>query len=127
VAHTITISGISFVLQADSPNFASMFVVLDPFDKRRSPELSATAVMARLQNAWARDVKDAQVVAFGAPPIPGISVAGGFKVMVEDRGGLGVDALQRQTDDLVTSFGKRRNSIAVFLGAGADLASNGAE
>jgi len=104
VAHTITISGISFVLQADSPNFASMFVVLDPFDKRRSPELTDTAIMARLRKAWAREVKDAQVVAFGAPSIPGISVAGGFKVMVEDRGGLGVDALQRQTDDLVTKL-----------------------
>jgi multidrug efflux pump len=30
-----------------------------------------------------------------------LSVAGGFKLMVEDRGGLGLDALQRQTDDLV--------------------------
>src|SRR5260370_14652748 len=81
-----------------------MFVVLDPFDKRRSPELTDTAVMARLRKAWAREVKDAQVVAFGAPPIPGISVAGGFKVLVEDRGGQGVDALQRQPDDLVTKL-----------------------
>jgi multidrug efflux pump len=101
VAHTITISGISFVLQADSPNFASMFVVLDPFDKRQSPDLKDTAIMAGLRSAWAREVKDAQVVAFGAPAIPGLSVAGGFKLMVEDRGGLGVDALQAQTDALV--------------------------
>jgi multidrug efflux pump len=101
VAHTITISGISFVLQANSPNFASMFVVLQPFDQRRSPELSDTAIMARMRAAWAREIKEAQVVAFGAPPIPGLSVAGGFKLMVEDRGGLGLDALQRQTDELV--------------------------
>jgi multidrug efflux pump len=104
VAHTITISGISYVLQANSPNFASMFVVLDPFDKRRSPELTDTAIMARLRKAWAREVKDAQVVAFGAPAIPGISVAGGFKILVEDRGGQGVDALQRQTDALISKL-----------------------
>ena len=30
---------------------------------------------------------------FGAPPVPGLSVAGGFKVMVEDRGGLGLAEL----------------------------------
>jgi multidrug efflux pump len=104
VAHTITISGISFVLQADSPNFASMFVVLDPFEKRQSPALKDTAIMAGLRSAWAREIKDAQVVAFGAPAIPGLSVAGGFKLMVEDRGGLGVDALQQQTDNLVTKL-----------------------
>jgi multidrug efflux pump len=101
VAHTVTISGLSFVLQANSPNFASMFVVLEPFDKRQSPELTDTAIMARMRAAWAREVKDAQVAAFGAPPIPGLSVAGGFKLMVEDRGGLGLQALQHQTDDLI--------------------------
>ena len=101
VAHTVTIPGTAFVLQANSPTFATMFVVLDPFEKRRSADRTDTAIMARLRKAWAHEVNDAQVSAFGAPPIPGLSVAGGFKLMVEDRGGLGVDALQRQTDDLV--------------------------
>jgi multidrug efflux pump len=101
VAHTITISGLSFVLQANSPNFASMFIVLDPFEKRPSPDLSSEAIIARLRAAWAREINDARVVAFGAPAIPGLSVAGGFKLMVEDRGGLGLAELQRQTDDLV--------------------------
>jgi multidrug efflux pump len=101
VAHTVAVSGISFVLQADSPNFASMFVVLDPFDQRLTPDLSSNAIMARMRKAWAEEVKDGQIVAFGAPAIPGLSVAGGYKLMVEDRGGLGLDALQRQTDELV--------------------------
>ncbi len=57
--------------------------------------------MAQLRPQWARQVKDAQVLAFGAPPIPGLSVAGGFKLMVEDRGGLGLPTLDRQTDNLV--------------------------
>jgi multidrug efflux pump len=101
VAHTITISGTSNVLQANSPSFATMFVVLDPFAKRRTPDLSSAAIVARLRAAWSREINDARVVAFGAPAIPGLSVAGGFKYMVEDRGGLGPEALQVQTDALV--------------------------
>jgi multidrug efflux pump len=101
VAHTVTISGMSFVLSATSSSFASMFIVLDPFDKRRSPELHDGAIMAQLRREWARQIKDAQVMVFGAPPIPGLSVAGGFKLMVEDNGGLGLESLQRQTDTLV--------------------------
>jgi multidrug efflux pump len=101
VAHTVGISGLSFVQSANSSNFASMFIVLDPFEERRSPDLRDTAIMARMRQAWAEQVKDAAVTAFPAPPIPGLSVAGGFKLMVEDRGGLGLAALQRQTDDLV--------------------------
>ncbi|MES2790037.1 MAG: efflux RND transporter permease subunit, partial [Planctomycetota bacterium] len=101
VAHTVTISGMSFVLGATSSNFASMFIVLDPFEKRKSPDLHDTAIMARMRQEWAKEIKDAQVMVFGAPPIPGLSVAGGFKLLVEDAGGLGLKSLQRQTDGLI--------------------------
>jgi multidrug efflux pump len=120
VAHTITISGTSYVLQANSPSFATMFVVLDPFAKRRSPDLTDTAVMARLRAAWAREIKDAQVIAFGAPAIPGLSVAGGFKLMVEDRGGLGPAALQIHTDELV----RRLRANPALTGASTQFRSN---
>jgi multidrug efflux pump len=113
VAHTITISGISFVLQAESPNFASMFIVLEPFAKRTSPDLNSDAILARMRAAWSEEIKDARIVAFGAPAIPGLSVAGGFKLMVEDRGGLGLTALQRQTDDLVRKLQAQPGLIGV--------------
>ena len=100
VAHTVTISGLSFLQQASSANFGSMFIVLDPFDRRQRPELKAEAVMAKLRRAYARGIKDAVVTVFGAAPVPGLGVAGGFKLMVEDRSGLGLDNLQRQTDEL---------------------------
>jgi multidrug efflux pump len=101
VAHTVSISGMSFLMQANSPNFASMFIVLDPFDKRRSAELSDTAIMAHLRSEWARRVDAALVTVYGAAPIPGLGVAGGFKLVVEDRGNLGLEELQRQTDNFV--------------------------
>jgi multidrug efflux pump len=101
IAHTVANAGNSFLLGAPSTNFASMFIVLDPFDKRRKPELRDTAIMAELRKRWAAQAKDAQVTVFGAAPIPGIGAAGGFKLVVEDRGGLGLAALQRRTDDLV--------------------------
>jgi multidrug efflux pump len=101
VAHTVGIAGMSFVLQTTAPNFASMFLVLDPFDKRQDPQLVDTAIMARLRAGWAKKVKDAQVTVFGPSPVPGIGTAGGLKVMVEDRGDLGLSALQTETDKLV--------------------------
>ena len=101
VAHTVGIAGLSFVLQANSPNFASMFIVLDSFEKRRHPWRPDTAIMADLRREWAKQIKDATVTVYGASPIPGVGVAGGFKVMIEDRGDLGLPTLQKQTDDLV--------------------------
>jgi multidrug efflux pump len=62
--------------------------------------------MSRLQKEWSSKVKDAKVMIFQAPPIAGISVAGGFKLVVEDRGGLGLVNLQAQTDKIVAELQK---------------------
>ena len=39
--------------------------------------------------------------AFGAPPIDGLGTTGGFKLIVEDRGNLGLAELQRVSDQIV--------------------------
>ena len=113
VAHTVGISGLSFLLSADSSNFGSMFIVLDPFEKRRDSSRHADAIMAQLRRAYARQVEDAAVTIYGAAPVPGLGVAGGFKLMVEDRGGLGLPDLQRQTDDLTHSLQDQRGLTSV--------------
>src|SRR5262249_50344397 len=84
VAHTTSAAGISLLAGANSSNFGSVFLILDPFDRRQRPELRADAIMARLRREFVAKVKDADVKVFGAAPVPGLSVAGGFKVMVED-------------------------------------------
>ncbi|MFL5340394.1 MAG: efflux RND transporter permease subunit [Gemmataceae bacterium] len=101
VAHTVSISGMSFVAQAASPNFASMFIVLDPFAKRQRPDLKDTAIAAKMRRGWAQEIKDAIVIVQGSSPVPGIGLAGGFKIVVEDRGGGELGQLQQQTDALV--------------------------
>src|SRR5579883_1650263 len=113
VAHTVTVSGMSFLLSANSSNFGSLFVILKPFGERRSPDLHDTAIMARLRREWLRRVKDARVAVFGAPPVPGLSVAGGFKLMVEDRGSLGLENLDKQTNRLIGELSQDRRLIGV--------------
>jgi multidrug efflux pump len=111
VAHAVAISGMSFLLQSNSSNLGSMFLVLKPFEERKVPVadpndpqkrigLHADDVIARLLKAFPRRVKDAVVRVRNSSPIPGLGVAGGFKIMVEDRGGRGLEVLQAQTDAL---------------------------
>jgi multidrug efflux pump len=113
VANTIAICGMSMMQQAASPNFGSLFVILDPFKDRQQPHLRDQAIMERLRKEWKRRVRDAQVVVMGTSPVPGLSVAGGFKIMVEDKGGLGLPALQQQTDKLVRRLQKEPSLTGV--------------
>jgi multidrug efflux pump subunit AcrB len=111
VAHTVAISGFSFLLQANSSNFGSMFIVLDPFDKRKVPGRHAEDIIARMLKEYPRRVKDAKVSVRNSSPIPGLGVAGGFKIMVEDRGGRGLSDLQEETD-LLTRELRRQPGLA---------------
>jgi multidrug efflux pump len=104
VDHTVAIAGLSFLLQANSPNFASMFIVLKPFAERQSPHLRDTAIMAKLRKEWAAQIEEAKVTVYGASPVPGLGAAGGFKLVIEDRGDLGLVSLQRRTDALVAKL-----------------------
>jgi multidrug efflux pump len=101
VDHTMAVAGQSILMSINSSNFGSMFVILKPFDERHAPELTGNAIMADLRKSLQEQVKGATVNIFGAPPVPGIGLAAGFKLMVEDRGSLGLVALQQATDKLV--------------------------
>jgi multidrug efflux pump len=113
VAHTTSASGMSLLAGANSSNFGSVFIVLKPFDERQEPNLRGDAIIARLRREFAK-IKDADVKVFGPAPVPGLSVAGGFKIMVEDRGGLGLKELQAQTDALVTKLQKDPTTVGVL-------------
>ncbi|CAN5276112.1 hypothetical protein BH11PLA2_BH11PLA2_31370 [soil metagenome] len=113
VAHTTSTAGMSMVAGANSSNYGSLFVVLDPFDQRQRPDLRASAIMAKLRREFAK-VRDADVKVFGSAPIPGLSVAGGFKFMIEDRGGLGFKELQKQADAVAVKLQKEPSTIGVL-------------
>jgi hydrophobe/amphiphile efflux-1 (HAE1) family protein len=101
VDHTVGISGQSLILNANAPNFGSMYVLLKPFEERTGPGLSADAIAASLRQQCAEQVRGAIVSTFGAPPIDGLGTTAGFKLIVEDRGNLGLGELQRVSDQIV--------------------------
>jgi multidrug efflux pump len=101
VAHMVGITGMSFVIQTSASNVGSGFIVLKPFHERQAPGLGADAIMRKLRREFVRKIKEADVFVRNSSPIPGLGAAGGFKLMVEDRGGRGLAMLQEQTDHLV--------------------------
>src|SRR5262249_48473950 len=58
VAHAIGLGGMSFVEQANGPNFGSLFVILKPFQERQRADLRAEAIMAKLRKRFVEGVPD---------------------------------------------------------------------
>lgn len=74
------------------PNAAVLFVMLDPFEQRQDPSLSADAIAGSLMGKFGR-IQDGFVGIFPPPPVPGLGATGGFKLQIEDRAALGPEAL----------------------------------
>jgi hydrophobe/amphiphile efflux-1 (HAE1) family protein len=101
VQHTVGISGRSLILNANASNFGSLYVMLKPFAERTSSKLSADAIATTLRQRCQEEVPGAIVSTFGPPPIDGLGTTGGFKLIIEDRGNLGLGELQRVSDQIV--------------------------
>ncbi len=101
VSHTVAIAGQSLLLSANAPNFGAMYVMLDEFHHRNKPELSGDAIAATLQARFQDQIEDGLINVFGAPPVEGLGTAGGFKIVLEDRGDMGLPELQSITDRVV--------------------------
>ena len=102
VEHTVAIAGQSLLLNANAPNFASMYVMLDPFHKRKLSELSSEAISLKLQEVLQDQIVEGTVGVFSAPPVEGLGTAGGFKVIIKDASSAGSEELQQVTDAIVT-------------------------
>lgn len=116
VAHTLGVSGTSVVYQGNSPNWGSMFVILDPFDQRREPSLYAPVIAQKLRMRFNLEVEEAKVSVFGVPAVPGLGAAGGLNIMIEDRGDHGPAALQEKTDAFMAR-GRAEPGIAYVFSA----------
>ena len=106
ILHTQAITGQSLLLSANGSNFGSMFCIFKPFDQRKTKDLYGEAIIATLRKRFAKEVPEAMTTVLGPPPVRGVGRAGGFKLMVEDRGDNKSQILQGQTDALVAEARK---------------------
>jgi multidrug efflux pump len=120
VKHTVAVAGQSLLLNANAPNFGAMFVMLDDFAKRTDHERSGDAIAVRLQTVLQDRIRDGVINVFGAPPLEGLGTAGGFKIVVEDRGDTGLKSLQNVADDIVAAGGKTEGLRDLFTSFRAD-------
>ncbi len=114
VGHTISVSGYSMILNANASNFGTVFIPLQEFEHRHAPEHKSNAIARQLTAQLNAAIPEAAIAVFGPPPVDGLGSAGGFKVMIEDRGNLGPEALQTQVDQFVAA-GRTQSGIGTMF------------
>jgi multidrug efflux pump len=113
VAHTLNIPGYSILTSNNISNAGGMFVILAPFEDRVAEGLSSATIADDLRSKF-RQVQEAVVVAFGAPPVDGLGNTGGFKLQVQDRADAGPAALQDAVEGVIRAGGAQPGLVGLF-------------
>ncbi|MBW2708070.1 MAG: multidrug efflux RND transporter permease subunit [Deltaproteobacteria bacterium] len=105
----VMIGGYNLLNSAIDPSSAAAFVMLDPWDKRKTPELSLDGIMGAFM-AQAEVINEAVVIPFPPPPIQGLSTTGGFEYELQDLTGGSLVEL-RATAKKMISEGQKQAAL----------------
>lgn len=113
IQYVVSIVGLSILNNVYASNSASMFVVLDPWDKRESPALGLGAILHGLQAKFST-MAQAIVVAFPLPSIPGLGTTGGFQFVLQDRSAQDLQVLASVMQQFVSEGMQRPELTNMF-------------
>lgn len=113
VAHVIPFAGLDGTNFTNASNSATAFLALDPFEVRAAKGLTATKILGSLSGRLA-SIQDALIIPIMPPPVRGIGTAGGWKMMIEDKRGRGLSALEAASNEIAAAANQIPGLVRVF-------------
>jgi HAE1 family hydrophobic/amphiphilic exporter-1 len=113
VRDIVGITGYSFIDSSAGSNKGGLFVTFEPWDDRSDASLHQKAIVAGLNRRVAQ-IQDAIVLGFEPPSLPGVGMAGGFSLAMQDRGGTGLGMLEQVTSEFIRD-GTAQSAIAGMM------------
>ncbi|BBK41557.1 multidrug efflux RND transporter permease subunit [Allostella vacuolata] len=113
VEGAVAFPGLSINGFTNSSNAGVVFVTLKDFKDRKDPGLSGMAIAGQLNQQFA-GIEDAFIAMFPPPPVQGLGTIGGFKLQIEDRAGLGYEALDQATKAFMAAAAKAPEIAGLF-------------
>ena len=113
VEHVAPFAGLDATTFTDASNAGTIFSGLPSLYNHELPGVTASTVLADLRKRLSV-IKDAFVLTIPPPPVQGLGNAGGFKMMLEDRVGLGSETLVKAAHALVAAANKDPALAGVF-------------
>lgn len=110
-----TIPGYNLLSGGMSTSTGSAFVTLKDWSKR---DISVGELVNKLNAKLYFAIKEANVMAFGPPPIQGLGNGSGFSIMIQDKGGNTLNYLTENTQAFIKAANERpeiSNAFTTFM------------
>ncbi len=113
VSHVVNIAGLDGASFSNAPNAATMFLALDDYDKRKENKQTGESILGDLRKTFG-GIDSANLLVIPPPPVRGIGTGGGYKMMIQDRGSKGYQALEAATFAMMMKANQTEGLTSVF-------------
>jgi hydrophobic/amphiphilic exporter-1 (mainly G- bacteria), HAE1 family len=100
VENWFVLGGLSLLDGTNSPNGATAFAAWTDWSSRTTRQTQQDELVKQLQIEFGQ-MQDAFIIVIVPPAIQGLGFAGGFQMQIEDRGGVGLPALQERAQAIM--------------------------
>lgn len=94
VSDVLSINGFNMLTGALDSSASTLFLVLEDWDDRKTPEKSMDAIMGKLQQTTKEKVPSAEVRVFSPASIPGLSAIGGFEFKLQNLNAMPIEKFE---------------------------------
>jgi hydrophobe/amphiphile efflux-1 (HAE1) family protein len=113
IVNTAGFTGLDGATFTNASNAAAIFSVLAPYDDRVPKGLTAGRILGDVTQRLSA-IKEGFIITVPPPPVRGIGNAGGFKMMIQDRGGQGLQALEAAATQIMIAGNQTAGLAGVF-------------
>ena len=112
----VYISGFNLLTGQSVSYNGTAFLRLKPWDQRKARSESVDSLVRTLTGKLNHEIRDASVLVLNPPPIRGLSTAGGFTFVLQNRGGADTAQLSQVLQGLLSEARKRPEIGFVYSG-----------
>lgn len=105
IAGRSAVNGYSLISGAGS-SYAMVICRLKPFDERKDKSQQVTSVIGKIYGMTA-NIKDARIIAFVPPMVPGFGISGGFEFQLQDRTGGDIKTFEQLGNQFLAALNQR--------------------
>jgi len=113
VATVEAVAGYNFLDGINQVESGAAWVILEPWDARRAAALHVDAIVDDLQKRL-DTITEARTIVLNAPPIPGLALAAGLNIEIQDRNARGTAALALVAQHYIEQLNARPELARAF-------------
>ncbi len=113
IEHVMSVTGYNMIDQVSNPNNAILIIVLEDWDKRKTPALFQGQIMRRAQEEL-DSIAGASSFCYPLPAIPGLGTAGGLSFILEDLRGVDPQILSQVLMSFLIEAKKRPEIGSIY-------------